>query len=401
MPEDRRVATLLAFARAFALPAMDDALDLLDLVITDLLKQAATLGQQGRPRTLHDLDAAALQLREACQILLDGQIEDATVRTRVFAKIPRERLVAAATLVATLAGPPDDHYYPELVERYRRGRRFLPPWLDTVTFAGTQAGQPVLQALQFLARLEQHPRADLHQAPLEVLSSAWRRRVLPPHQPVDRRAYTLCEVERRQDSLRRRDVFVPQSERWGDPRAKLLQGAAWETARPQVCRTLGRHPTPTEELNALAAQLAEAYRRTAANFPTHTAVRIDPNGRRTTLTLRHLDKLEEPPSLVALRDRVEVLLPRIDLPEVLLEIQARTGFTQEFTHLSESGARVVDLPVSLCAVLLAEACNIGIEPVERPDVPALTRSRLSWVQQNYLRAETLTRANARLVAAQT
>lgn len=400
MPEDRRVATLLAFARAFALPAMDDALDLLDLVITDLLKQAATLGQQGRPRTLHDLDAAALQLREACQILLDGQIEDATVRTRVFAKIPRERLVAAATLVATLARPPDDHYYPELVERYRRGRRFLPPWLHTVTFAGTQAGQPVLQALQFLARLEQHPRADLHQAPLEVLSSAWRRRVLPPHQPVDRRAYTLCEVERRQDSLRRRDVFVPQSERWGDPRAKLLQGAAWETARPQVCRTLGRHPTPTEELNALAAQLAEAYRRTAANFPTHTAVRIDPNGRRTTLTLRHLDKLEEPPSLVALRDRVEVLLPRIDLPEVLLEIQARTGFTQEFTHLSESGARVVDLPVSLCAVLLAEACNIGIEPVERPDVPALTRSRLSWVQQNYLRAETLTRANARLVAAQ-
>jgi hypothetical protein len=63
------------------------------------------------------------------------------------------------------------------VERYRRVRRFLPSWLHTVTFAGTQAGQPVLQALQFLARLEQHPRADLHQAPLEVVSSAWCRRV--------------------------------------------------------------------------------------------------------------------------------------------------------------------------------------------------------------------------------
>jgi TnpA family transposase len=36
----------------------------------------------------------------------------------------------------------------------------------------------------------------------------------------------------------------------------------------------------------------------------------------------------------------------------------------------------------------------------RPEVPALRRSRLSWVRQNYLRAETLTRANARLVAAQ-
>ena len=32
-----------------------------------------------------------------------------------------------------------------------------------------------------------------------------------------------------------------------------------------------------------------------------------------------------------------------------------------------------------------------------PHVPAWTRGRLSWVQQNYIRAETLTKANARLV----
>jgi TnpA family transposase len=62
---------------------------------------------------------------------------------------------------------------------------------------------------------------------------------------------------------------------------------------------------------------------------------------------------------------------------------------------------VADLPISLCAVLLAEACNIGLEPVARSDIPALTRGRLSWVQQNYFRAETLTRANACLVDAQT
>ena len=51
-------------------------------------------------------------------------------------------------------------------------------------------------------------------------------------------------------------------------------------------------------------------------------------------------------------------------------------------------------------MLLAEACNIGLEPLVRPDIPALTRGRLAWVQQNYIRAETLIRANARLVDAQ-
>ncbi len=34
-----------------------------------------------------------------------------------------------------------------------------------------------------------------------------------------------------------------------------------------------------------------------------------------------------------------------------------------------------DLSTSLCAALLAEACNIGLEPVVRQDTPALTRGR--------------------------
>ena len=58
------------------------------------------------------------------------------------------------------------------------------------------------------------------------------------------------------------------------------------------------------------------------------------------------------------------------------------------------------MTLSLCAVLLAEACNIGIEPLVRPDIPALHRTRLDWINQNYIRHETLTEGNALLVAAQ-
>jgi TnpA family transposase len=54
----------------------------------------------------------------------------------------------------------------------------------------------------------------------------------------------------------------------------------------------------------------------------------------------------------------------------------------------------------VAAVLVAEACNIGFHPVVKPSVAALTRDRLSHVDQNYVRAETLRAANARLIAAQ-
>ena len=401
MAPERRTATLLAFAQAFERTAMDDALDLFDLLVTDVVRGAHKEGEKTRLRTLHDLDAAALHLWEALQVLLDTEVETGAIRTQTFTRVPRERLLEAGAEVERLTRPPDDNYYAELVERYHSVRRFVPTLLRTVSFEGTQAGQPMLKTLHFLSQLEHQRRPDMQHAPLDGIPSAWRRLVTPPHAAeVERRAYTLCTLERLQDHLRRRDVFVTRSERWGNPRLKLLHGAHWETMRSHVCRALNRHEAPEPELDALAQTLETAYQQTAAHFSTNAAVRIEPVKGRDTLTLTGLDKLDEPPSLLKLRDAVLARLPRVDLPEVLLEIHARTGFAHEFTHLSEGAARVGDLPISVCAVLLAEACNIGLEPVVRSDVAALTRGRLNWVQQNYVRAETLIRANATLVDTQ-
>ena len=47
------------------------------------------------------------------------------------------------------------------------------------------------------------------------------------------------------------------------------------------------------------------------------------------LIVSPLDKVEEPASLVALRTAIAGRLPRVDLPEILLEIAARTDFAGE------------------------------------------------------------------------
>jgi hypothetical protein len=72
------------------------------------------------------------------------------------------------------------------------------------------------------------------------MTPAWKRVIIGPEGRIDRHLYTFCVLERLQDGLRRRDLFVPASRRWGDPYAKLLQGPAWEKVRARVCRTLGR-----------------------------------------------------------------------------------------------------------------------------------------------------------------
>src|SRR3954454_18125561 len=83
--------------------------------------------------------------------------------------------------------------------------------------------------------------------------------------PVEAKAYALCLADRMRAALRRRDLFASPSLRYADPRRELLDGGAWEAARPTVCRTLGMAATASEELTRLAGRLNARYRATIAN----------------------------------------------------------------------------------------------------------------------------------------
>jgi TnpA family transposase len=61
-----------------------------------------------------------------------------------------------------------------------------------------------------------------------------------------------------------------------------------------------------------------------------------------------------------------------------------------------TGAKLDKLATSLCAVLVAQACNVGYKPLVDDSNPALREARLRYVAQRYPRPETLTAANARI-----
>jgi TnpA family transposase len=365
LPPVRRLATLVAFVHCLEATAQDDALEVLDLLLHELFSDAAKADQKARLRGIKDLDQAATVLATACRTLLDPALADGNLRDTVFARIPPEVLTQALADVDALVRPPEDVYYRELDARYRAVRIFLPTLLRHIRFGASPAGAPVVAGFAWLRSHEERVKPE-PQAPREVITKPWQRHVL------------------------REDGGV-------DPRAGLLAGAEWETTRPIICRSLG---LPTDPAPALAADLDRTYRAVAARLPGNPAVRFETVGDKKELVVSPLDTLEEPASLVALREAIVARLPEVDLPEILLEISARTGFTEAFTHLTERTARAQDLTTSLCAVLLAEACNTGPEPLVRHDVQALRRERLAWVNQNYLRDDTLVAANALLVAAQ-
>ncbi|GGY90521.1 hypothetical protein GCM10010327_21550 [Streptomyces nitrosporeus] len=70
--------------------------------------------------------------------------------------------------------------------------------------------------------------------------------------------------------------------------------------------------------------------------------------------------------------------------------------------MSDRPTRTEGLLVSLAALLVAVGCSIGLTPVidTTNTRKALTCSRLSHVDQDYLRADTVAAANAALITAQ-
>ena len=181
-------------------------------------------------------------------------------------------------------------------------------------------------------------------APLNGITTTWKKLVLKNSEgKINPCAYTFWTIERMNEALKRHDVFVDESERYCDPRAQLLQGGSWESVKPHVLRTLDWPSSAAEALQPLADDLDRAYKNTTKRWDSNTAVRMEND----KLILSPLDKLEEPKSLKKLRKQVQSLLPHIDLPELVLELNRWVPFLDAFTHISESNSRVNDLHISI------------------------------------------------------
>jgi len=416
-PRARRLATLLATVVYLEAKATDDALELFDvLMVNDLMARAQRQSRAERVRQFPRVARDAARCAAAVAVLLDsedGVVSLSAIWEAIDAVVPRSDLRAAVANIGALAPPPDADLGGEwragLVERYAVVRRFLPRLCATVDFGATAEAVPVLDALRQLPGLmaakpsKRVPSGylDVSMVASEVVPAGWwRQLVLPADRPegtVHRAAYVFCVLEQFHQRLRRRDIFATASSRWADPRARLLTGPAWEAARGPVLNALQLPTDPSELLDGHARALDDAWQHVAARVG-DTGVTVDAEGR---VHAGSIDAVPDPPSLTDLRRRCEAMLPQVDIGELILEVMSwQPRFIEAFTAASSGATRLADLHVTIAAAITAHALNIGHQPVASPGVKALTRARISHVDQNYLRAENFAAANAPLIEAQ-
>lgn len=118
MTYEKRIAVLVAFVKAFEIIALDDALDILDLLIGDVATKAKRIGQKKRLRSLADLDKSALALADTCALILNDKTTDNQLRQVIFSRISKDQLAKNIATVNELARPSDDKFQDEMIEQY-------------------------------------------------------------------------------------------------------------------------------------------------------------------------------------------------------------------------------------------------------------------------------------------
>jgi TnpA family transposase len=372
--------------------------------------QAASIDKH-RAREHPRLARASVKLAAAVRALLEASTSEQPVDLKdvwreIEQVVPRADLHAAVETIEHLVPFADEDDEGEirkrLADRIRLVSGFLRELTEVIEFGASAEGAPVLDEMRRLPKLLARPRLKAADINGGLVRGSWRRLVFgqppPADGTVDRNAYVFCVLTQFHRQLLRREIYAPGSSRWRDPRAQLLSGEAWANAKEPVLTALGLPENPGRLLDEHASSLDAAYRQVAGRLGPDTDVTVDDRGK---LHVGALTAVPDPASLTELRRLTGGMLPRVSVPEVILEVMSwQPGFVQAFTSVSGGRTRLADLHVTVAACLSAHAMNIGFDPIVKKGVAALERDRISHVDQNYMGAETYQAANPFLIAAQ-
>ena len=389
--EQERYPLLMAFMADSRERLTDEVLDLYDQRIVQIERDAGRDLQAHRLRISEALQRVAWCFGKMTPVVLnEEEVEDIAVRSEVFEVIPRRQLEETLTSLEEQQHALDSYDFVDT--RYSFLRRFFPKLIATLTFRAYQEPDSLLEAIHILHEMnechEDRLPKYLENVPTDFVPNEWYRRVVNHDGTVNRRWYDLCVMWELRNGLRSGRLWVEHSRRYTHLDTYLMPKDIWTEQQKVFFDLVPSEPEWDDRLETLQAHLETAFVELDQQLPNDEALRIE-DGR---LILTPYDGSDEDTPLSV---QIQQLLPHLQLPELLYEVDTWTHFSQHLQHAGNSTSRIEQLNRHLYAVMLAQARNIDFK--QMVDVVDLSYPQLLWCNNWYVREETLQRATDELV----
>jgi Tn3 transposase DDE domain len=272
--------------------------------------------------------------------------------------------------------PPDDNHLDFFAARYPHVRRFAPAFLTTFSFRSNRRDDPLLEAVEKLRELDYRGKRSIPEdAPVGFVPARWRPHVVDGDGRIERRQWELCLLWQLRSALRSGDVWVEGARRYSDPHNFLVPKGRWPELRGEVSLQTGNHSDGAEHLDACREEMDSVVRRLRIAASRGATVKVQ-EGR----LLFDRDPSEGlAKSVEELGREIAGRLPRVELTDLLVEVDRMPGFSRFFTHAGGAEPRTPALRVHLYASILAQATNIG--PVRMAELSDLSYRRLAWASR--------------------
>ena len=382
---------LMAFMADSRERLTDEVLDLYDQRLVQTERDAR-----------QDLQAHRLKINEAFQkvawyfgtttpiILNEEEVADVDVRPTIFKAVSRDELEDALKLLTEHQHELDEIDF--IGRRYAYLRQFFPRLVATLKFQAYQNPDSLLAALHILQEMNATSSdrlpTYLEDVPTDFIDKDWFKRTVNRDGTVNRRWYDLCVMWELRNALRSGRIWAEHSKRYTHLDSYLMPKEIWQTQKPVFFELVAIEPKWEDHRETLQTQLQTAFQELNEQLPDDEALRVE-NGRIILTPYKGDD--EQLPLAVQIQD----LLPHLQLPELLHEVDTWTNFSQHLHHAGNVNSRIDELQRHLYAVMLAQARNIDFK--QMVDVVDLSYRQLLWCNNWYIREETLQRATDELV----
>ena len=393
MPEQRRYPILLGLLHETLIDLVDEVVDLYNRTLQKSAARSRRELDEWRAATARATNEKMSLFSQIGRLILDPAIPDEQLRQRIFEEVSsRDRFEVAVEDSQRLLRPLDDTHFDLIEHRYGHIRQFAPAVLEALEFRSLSLVAPLHEAVELLQTLNRERRRRVpDDAGLGFVPSKWRPHLVDEQGRIDRHLYELCVLFQLRDALRSGDIWLEGSRRFANPATYLISADRWPVLRGEVCRIL----TLTEHGPRRLATIAESIDNLVDGLENHLenseTVRLQDD--RVVISPHAAEQLPE--EIVSLSVQVAQRLPRIELADLLIEVDRWTGFTKHFTHAGGAKPRNPDLTRHLYATILAQACNFGLTTMA--EVSDLSYRQLAWTTDWYLREETLKAAFSALV----
>lgn len=326
----RRYATLVAVVVEASATVIDEIIDLHDRIVGKMFNAAKHKHQE-------QFQASGKAIND--KVRLYGNVGEALIKARqhgadpfaaIESVLPWEDFRSSVSEARKLAQPEDFDFLPRLGESYATLRRYAPEFLEALQFRAAPTAEGLLEAINVLRAMNAgNVRKLPADAPNGFIRKRWEKLVFTDD-GVDRRYYELCAMSELRNALRSGDIWVKGSRQHKDFDEYLVTKEKFTNLK-----TAGKLPlsvaTGCEEYLHNRLTLLEQQLKKANSL---AAVNQLPDASITDAGL----KITQPEAAVPeaaqqLIDQTALMLPHVKVTELLLEVDAWTGFTDHFTHL--------------------------------------------------------------------